>query len=58
MGFFSNLFGKNDKTAKENSEKLHLSKNVGVPYNNDLIKILRKDHENLINEFGKIAKAA
>lgn len=59
MSFLKKIFGKTDDKIQEKSDNnFHLSKNVGVPYNNDLIKTLLKDHENLINEFGKIAKAA
>ena len=59
MSFFKKIFGKTDKEAKEKTDKsLHLSKNVGVPYNDDLIQTLIKDHKSLIEEFNKIVKAA
>lgn len=57
MSFLKKIFGKTD-TNDKNADTVHLSKNVGVPYNEDLMKNLHKDHENLINEFSKIAKAA
>ncbi len=57
MGFLKKLFGKSDNSSVNETE-VHLSKDVGVPYNNDLIKTLRKDHQELIDEFGKIVKAA
>ncbi len=59
MGFLDKIFGKTDKETKEKTDKsFQLSKNVGVPYNDDLIKTLAKDHKELIEDFTKIAKAA
>ncbi len=57
MGFFSKIFGKTDEQIKTD-ENLHLSKNVGVPYNNNLIQTLINEHRELVKEFTKIAKTA
>ncbi len=58
MGFFGKLFGKKESNQKENTQKIHLSKNSGVPYNKDLIKTLLKDHNHLVDIFAKISKLA
>jgi len=59
VGFLNKLFGKNDTNKKEKTDNnLHLSKNIGVPYNKDLIDTLIKDHKNLIKDFTKITKLA
>jgi len=59
MGFLDKIFGKDKKSDLANSKDgIRLSKNVGVPYNKDLIKTLKKDHQKLFEEFGKILKAA
>ena len=58
MSFFGKLFGKKESSQSENTQKVHLSKNSGVPYNKDLIKTLVKDHNQLIEMFAKISKSA
>ncbi len=57
MSFFSKIFGKTDEQIKTD-KNLHLSKNVGVPYNNNLIQTLINEHRDLVKEFTKIAKIA
>ncbi len=59
MSFFEKILGKTNKETKEKTDKsVQLSKNVGVPYNDDLMKTLAKDHKKLIKDFTKIVKAA
>jgi len=59
VNFLKKIFGKNNTNTKEKTNShLHLSKNIGVPYNKDLMETLIKDHKNLVEEFTKIAKLA
>ena len=58
MSFFGKLFGNKKSSQPESTQKVHLSKNSGVPYNKELIKTLLKDHNQLIEMFAKISKLA
>ncbi len=55
MSFLSKVFGKSNNPPKKQNE-IKLSKDMGVPYNNDLIHTLAKDHRALIDEFTKLSK--
>ncbi len=57
MSFLSKVFGKSDNQVKK-KEKVKLSHDSGVPYNNDLISVLKKDHKQLKQEFEKIIKSS
>jgi len=56
MRFLSKIFGKSDNQIKK-KDKVKLSHDSGVPYNNDLISVLKKDHIQLKQEFEKIIKS-
>ncbi len=58
MSFLGKIFKKSKKKEKREDHNLRLSKNVGVPYNEELIQKLIKDHRSLVEEFTKIAKIA
>jgi hypothetical protein len=58
MSFLSKVFEKSNNPSKSANNTINLSKDAGVPYNNDLISALTKDHKTLVEEFTKIVKVA